>query len=464
MSEKNRIVVPRRPLLAPDGRPLSRRRFVAATGTTLAALGSMAQVITSTQPAAAHGRGRAFKGYGALVPDPNNVIDLPKGFQYKIVSREGDALTGGGTVPSLHDGMAAFPGPFATWLVRNHEVEPDDVAEEGAIPVQHVPGMTYDPEGTGGTTTLLVDWRRRLVEHRVSLAGTVNNCAGGPTPWGTWLSCEETDDVLAKPHGYVFEVDPRRGGDPSPIVAMGRFEHEAVSFDRHGLAYLTEDADSPFGCFYRFVPKRRHGGRGSLHAGGELQAMRVVGLDTDLSIANVPGATFKVTWVDVPNPNPGEDDSTVREQAIAGGATPIPKCEGTWVGYDGMIWFVGSRGDGPDAEDEADRSAAKHSGQIWKYDPSKKTIELVVMFAEPYDQPDNITVGPHGFALACTDGEDDQWLVGVNDRGETFPFALNRLNEEEFAGATFAPFGETLFVNLQGPPGLTLAIWGPWHG
>jgi uncharacterized protein len=72
------------------------------------------------------------------------------------------------------------------------------------------------------------------------------------------------------------------------------------------------------------------------------------------------------------------------------------------------------------------------------------------------------SVGPHGFALACTDGEDDQWLVGITNDGRTFPFAFNRLNEEEFAGVTFSPDGHTLFVNIQGPPGLTLAIWGPW--
>ena len=80
----------------------------------------------------------------------------------------------------------------------------------------------------------------------------------------------------------------------------------------------------------------------------------------------------------------------------------------------------------------------------------------------PFDGPDNITVGPHGFAVACTDGEENQWLVGITDEGRVFPFGKNALNEEEFAGATFSPDGRTLFVNLQGPPGLTYAIWGPW--
>jgi uncharacterized protein len=81
----------------------------------------------------------------------------------------------------------------------------------------------------------------------------------------------------------------------------------------------------------------------------------------------------------------------------------------------------------------------------------------------PFDGPDNITIGPHGFAVACTDGEEDQWLVGITDEGRVFPFAKNALNDEEFAGATFSPDGRTLFVNLQSP-GLTYAIWGPWSG
>ncbi len=446
----------------------SRRSFIKSGALFVAATGSMAQVITSASPASARARRRQlpFAGYGELVPDPAGIVDLPAGFVYRVLSREGDVLSDGGSVPSSHDGMAAFSaGLLGTWLVRNHELNPDDVLEDSLIPVPVRAGATYDPAGVGGTTTLLIGRDRQLLQHHVSLAGTLDNCAGGPTPWHTWLSCEETDAVLEKPHGYVFEVDPARGGNPEPIVAMGRFEHEAVSFDRRGRAYLTEDAGDPFGCVYRFLPKHPLGGPGSLHAGGTLQALSVSGIETDLSVVQEPGTRLDVSWVDVPNANPGASDTTVREQAIALGATPIMKAEGTWAGNDGSIWFVSSRGDGPLAEDAEDQSAAEHSGQIWRYDPRSESIELVAFFPKgsPFDGPDNITQSPHGYALACTDGEADQWLVGIDEAGGTFAFAQNALNDQEFAGATFSPDGRTLFVNLQGPPGLTLAIWGPWE-
>jgi len=449
--------------------PVSRRSFLIAGTAAIGVAGGLGGVIAAARPAARFAGDGACPahGFGKLVRDPKGVLDLPRGFQYRVFSEENTRMSDGNPVPSSHDGMAAFPAPGGrTALIRNHELNPEDIAEDGLIPVAHVAGAVYDPEAlAGGTTTLLVGPDRRLLGHRVSLAGTLDNCAGGPSPWGTWLSCEETVDTVGKPHGYVFEVDPVLGGNPVPIAAMGRFEHEAVAFDRRGHAYLTEDADSPHGCFYRFIPDFPLGGRGSLHAGGRLSALAVPGLGTDLSIVQTPGMLLYATWIDVPDPNPADGEPSVREQVIALGAVPIQKAEGTWAGRDGSIWFVSSRGDGPDAEDEEDRSAAVHSGQIWRYDPDNETIELVALFPKgtPYDEPDNITVGPHGFAIACTDGDDDQWLVGINEEGRVFPFGFNALNEEEFAGATFSPDGRTLFVNLQGPPGLTFAIWGPWR-
>jgi uncharacterized protein len=440
---------------------LGRRSFLlraGGAGLGLAFTGSLTPVVGSSGAA-----GRV--GYGPLVPDPDGILDLPRGFRYRLLSREAvDRLDSGDPVPAAHDGMAAFPaGRGRIALVRNHEIDPEAVAEEGVTAVPHAAGRTYDPNGTGGTTTLAVDADRRLVAHDVSLAGTSNNCAGGPTPWGTWLTCEETDEVIdGVRHGYVFEVDPVRGGNPQPITAMGRFEHEAVSFDADGTAYLTEDASGPHGYFYRFRPERRSGGRGSLHAGGQLSALLVPELDgADLSSVTEAGTVFRgLRWVPITIRDPDEGD-TVRELHDA---TRIPKCEGTWWGG-GRIWFVSSRGDGPDAEDEEDRSDGLHGGQIWCYDPARGTLRLVVRF-EPTDQfegPDNITVSPYGFLVMCTDGEDsDQFLAGLTPEGRTFPLAYNRLSDEEFAGACFSPDRRTLFANIQ-VPGHTLAIWGPWR-
>ena len=455
---------------------MARRSFLLRTGGAglgLAFTGSLSQVLSA--PAGAlplHGGPARRVGYGPLVSDPDGIVDLPAGFRYRVFSRTGDDLLDDGRpVPAAHDGMAAFPAERRrTYLVRNHEIDPEAVEEDGVAPVPQVPGHTYDPNGPGGTTTLVVGSDRRLLSHRVSLAGTAANCAGGPTPWGTWLTCEETDEVIdGVKHGYVFEVDPQRGGDPRPLTALGRFEHEAVSFDDKGRAYLTEDADGPHGYFYRFEPRQPHGhGRrdrdrgASLRAGGELSALLVPALgDADLSSVTEAGTEFRhVRWVPITVPDPDEGD-TIRELHTA---TRIPKCEGTWAA-DGCIWWVSSRGDGPDAEEESERSDGVHGGQIWCYDPQRSTLRLVVRFEQDHDfeGPDNITVSPFGYAVMCTDGEDDdQFMAGITPGGRTFPLAYNRLSNQEFAGACFSPDRSTLFANIQ-EPGLTLAIWGPWR-
>jgi uncharacterized protein len=445
----------------------TRRAFIKRGSLFLAATGSLGSVILAASPAAARPRRTCgFAGFGELVPDPAGLVDLPAGFSYRVLSRTGEPLSDGGLVPSSHDGMAAFAaGRLGTWLVRNHELNPGDVLEDALTPVAALEGATYDPAGSGGTTTLLVSRSGELLRHTVSLAGTLDNCGGGPSPWRTWLTCEETLEELDKPHGYVFEVDPWRGGNAEPIIALGRFEHEAVSFDRRGRVYLTEDADTPLGCIYRFLPDAPLAGPGSLHRGGRLQALAVRGVDTDLSAVTEPGTRLPVRWLPVPNANPLGSEVSVREQAIGLGATPIKKAEGTWQGVDGSIWFVSSYAGGPLAEDPADITAVAHAGQIWRYDPRSEQIELVVHFApgSPYDGPDNITVGPHGYAVACTDGEDDQYLIGIDDQGTVFPIAHNAATDDELAGATFSPDGKTLFANIQGEPAFTLAISGPWH-
>ncbi|MCQ8194568.1 PhoX family protein [Streptomyces rugosispiralis] len=471
----------------------TRRQLLGRTGAlgasiaSIAFTGSVSELFAGTAAAAEPdapplGRG----GYGPLVPDPDGLLDLPEGFRYRVLSREGDELRSGeGRVPSHCDGMAAFPGRAGghrgrTHLVRNHENRKD-----AAIRVPAVNGLTYDPMGMGGCTALELDSGNHVLSERVAIAGTAVNCAGGPTPWHTWLTCEETEDRAGtngytKDHGFIFEVDPydpRRTG-AVPLTAMGRFQHEAIAVDpRNGVVYETEDAfEKPFGLFYRFRPKKPLGGIGSLRAGGQLQALRVPGVP-DLSTIQEPGTTFdRVEWVDVPDPLARQ--TPIRFQDFGpGGITHAQKLEGCYWGGT-SVYFVSS------FAKSADGSAADHFGQIWRYDPDRRRLTLVIVFGPetdlqlPGESPDNITLAPSGGLMVCEDGNGAQHVFGVTRRGEVYAMARNRqaltsaataaggTPEEpewgEFAGVTFAPDRRTMYVNCY-TPGTTFAVTGPWR-
>ncbi|MEU1297101.1 alkaline phosphatase PhoX [Streptomyces sp. NPDC005840] len=452
----------------------TRRQILArsgALGAGIAFSGALSELFAG--PAAARDLGRT--GYGPLVPDPGGLLDLPRGFRYRVLSREGDPLRSGeGPVPSHHDGMAALPGRRGlVHLVRNHENRPT-----AAHPVPTVPGLTYDPGAKGGCTVLTLDGER-VVSERVAVAGTAVNCAGGPTPWRTWLTCEETEDLAgtsgyAEDHGFVFEVDP---ADPHrtgavPLTAMGRFQHEAVAIDPvRGVVYETEDAFlHPFGLFYRFLPERPLGGVGSLRAGGRLQAMRVPGVP-DLSPVQEVGTRFDgVEWVDVPDPLAA--GTPIRLQDFGPrGITHAQKLEGCYWGGGDSVWFVSSFARG------ADGSAGDHFGQIWRYEPARRRLTLMVVFGPdtdvrlPGESPDNICLAPGGGLMVCEDGDGAQHVFGVTRGGEVYPLARGRQDIGtpgapawgEFAGVTFAPDGRTMYVNCY-TPGTTFAVTGPWHG
>ncbi|MEU3956881.1 alkaline phosphatase PhoX [Streptomyces achromogenes] len=450
----------------------TRRQVLSAAsalGAGIAFTGALSEVFAGT--AAAQGLGRT--GYGPLVPDPHGLLDLPKGFRYTVLSREGDRLRSGeGPVPSHHDGMAAFAGRAGrTHLVRNHENR-----ATAQIPVPTVSGLTYDPAGKGGCTALTLDRHQRVLSERVAIAGTAVNCAGGRTPWGTWLTCEETEDRAGtdgytKDHGFVFEVhptDPHRTG-AVPLTALGRFQHEAVAIDpRDGVLYETEDAfQKPFGLFYRFLPHRPLGGVGSLRAGGRLQAMRVPGV-ADLSAVRETGTRFDgIEWVDVPDPLAAVTPTRFQDYG-PGGITHAQKLEGCYWGG-GSVYFVSSFARG------ADGSAADHYGQVWRYDPAHRRLTLAVVFGPdtdvqlPGESPDNICLAPGGGLMVCEDGNGAQHVFGLTRRGEVYALARGRQNTGtdqkpewgEFAGVTFAPGGATMYVNCY-TPGTTFAVTGPW--
>ncbi|SNS27941.1 hypothetical protein SAMN05443665_1002148 [Actinomadura meyerae] len=452
---------------------VTRRRLLAGTGAVgagIAFTGAVEQLFAGSAAAAPPGR---HDGYGPLVPDPRGLLDLPRGFRYTVLSREGEPLRSGeGPVPSHCDGMAAFPGRGRTWLVRNHENRPD-----AAHRVPPVEGVTYDPEGLGGCTALEVDGAGRVHTERVAIAGTAVNCAGGPTPWHTWLTCEETEDKAGtngytKDHGFIFEVDPYRRDRtvPEPLAAMGRFQHEAIAVDpRDGTVYETEDAfEKPFGLFYRFLPKRPGGGFGSLRAGGRLEALSVPGVP-DLSVVQEPGTVFEhVEWKKVPDPLAKE--TPIRFQDFgSGGITHAQKLEGCYWGGD-RVYFVSS------FAKTADGSRADHFGQVWSYEPRHRRLTLVIVFGpgtdvqKPGESPDNICLAPQGGLMVCEDGDGAQHVFGVSRSRTVYAMARNRQNTGtkdepawgEFAGVTFSPDRRTMFVNVY-EPGTTFAVTGPWR-
>jgi secreted PhoX family phosphatase len=407
--------------------PRTRRGFLG--------LGALAVGSLLAAPALAAAE-RAGRGHGRPVPDPGGVVDLPPGFQYRILSPENARLTSGQGVPGDHDGMAAFAGPGGTTiLVRNHELSGHEgCSVEGANP--------YDPGQPGGTTAIWVGPDRRELRSFVTSSGTRDNCSGGATPWGTWLTCEED---RAGGHGLVFEVDPAAPEDArsrTPVRGMGVFSHEAVGIDpRTSIAYLTED-DSDRGSFlYRYVPDDRRGRPGSLGAGGALGALA---LDAPLA-GLAAGRAAAVRWIPV-RPETAHDD------AVARGATRFARLEGAAFGA-GVLWFDDTSG-GP-----------ARRGRLYRLipGPDGDALELVVESGDGAMPagPDAVVLTPFGdLWLAEDDGRAGR-LVGVTPEGEVYEFARNRITGSELCGPCFAPDGRTAFVNIQNP-GLTLAIWGPF--
>lgn len=415
----------------------------------------------------------------ALIADPLKVLSLPEGFSYKVISKAGNHMSDGFRVPYAPDGMATFDGPGdLTIIVRNHEVGLTTGAgaygPDNALFGNIDPAMLYDAgygktPSLGGTSTIVYDTKKQeVVREFLSLAGTIRNCAGGPTPWGSWITCEETTERAGenteKDHGYNFEVpatlEPALA-QPVPLKAMGRFNHEAVAVDpASGIVYQTEDRHD--GLIYRFIPNVP----GELSRGGKLQALAIVAQDSmdtrnwEAEAQKVKiGEQLPVRWIDLNNIDAPDDD--LRYRGYATGAARFARGEGMWYG-DNTIFFACTNG-----------GVAK-KGQIWKYVPSAaegtpqeaQSPGYLELFVEPNDSEivenaDNLTVAPWGDLFVCEDGDGKQNLLRVTPAGEVFRFGSNMISESEFAGSTFSPDGTTLFVNIQ-VDGLTLAITGPW--
>lgn len=445
---------------------LGRRQFLR---TALAAGGALALPLEALLARVRGAEPIDGMGYGPLSPVEDAatglpLLQLPEGFRYVSLSWTGDPLGRGGTVPRLPDGMAAFPGAHGlVVLVRNHEVGGGTAFG----------GPRYDPAAGGGTTTMLFDpVRERLVEVRASLSGTVRNCAGGSTPWGSWLTCEESlvgpgpSASFRRPHGYVFEVPLEGDATAEPLAALGRFVHEAVAVDpATGIVYETEDAREA--GLYRFVPDHPR----ALARGGRLQMLAVRGSPgIDLRTGQSPHARYPVAWVDIDEPDRAHADPAAADgqgvfrQGRRQGGALFARLEGAWYGG-GLLYFTSTNG--------GDASM----GQVWELDPAREELRLVYESPgkDTLNMPDNVCVSPRGGLLLCEDGTENPCLHGLTRDGRIFRFARNNIvlngrphgfrgsyTSSEFAGATFSPDGRWLFVNVMAP-GVTFAITGPWE-
>src|SRR5215207_2509243 len=410
-------------------RSLSRRAFLTLGGMSAAALAFGSWGARPSNGAV---------GYGPLVEDPAGILNLPSGFQYRIISEEGSKLSNGAPIPGDHDGMAAFQGPGdTTILVRNHELGPN----EGPAVVGTNP---YRSSQSGGTTGIVVGSDRVEIDDYVTSSGTRNNCAGGATPWGTWLTCEEDRTTN---HGYVFEVnpnDPENGLSKKPIRAMGFFSHEAVDIDpATGIAYLTEDDfrgdipsdptaeviadDAPPGSrvsfLYRYVPNVKPRKPGDLQKGGKLQVLTLEELNNFNADLASPGQTFGVVWRNV---NPEEP----HESAEDAGAARFGRLEGAHFSG-GAFWFDDTIG------------GEMRLGQIFRLLPSggyRDTGDVLELFYEGTDpgnmqSPDNIIVTPWGDLWFAEDeavaGDSVNRVMGITPDGQVYTFARNPRSDAE---------------------------------
>jgi hypothetical protein len=349
--------------------------------------------------------------------------------------------------------------------------------------------QAYDPAARGGTTTIVVSRRGVVRRNWVSSNGTQMNCSGGPMPWGTWVTCEETvngPDVgpdftgvsnapLKEKHGYIYEVAPYARRARGPIRSAGRFAHESVAFSPlDGWLYMTEDNFGFPSGFYRYRPPvsplrcrsdaRR---RPPADAQGRRRATR-------RALAGpAENARYRVTWVDIDEPDPTFPEGTTNNEAIQAvglraspRAPPSSRASRAWSTTGASSTSPRPRGParprGPLGLRLRRRSRA---GVGVRHPPRDAAAGVRVALARGARPARQRHREPAGHARALRGRQRANFLRGLTKHGRIFDFALNSIpgqESDEFAGSTFAPGGGTLYVNIQSRNAMSFAIWGPW--
>jgi secreted PhoX family phosphatase len=389
---------------------LTRRQLIGAgVGgvATVAVGGTLWREVLDTAPSAPR---RAASGYGPRLAPDEHGIRLPDGFASRAIARGEEPVAGTGYRWHLaSDGMATFPTDDGGWIL----VSNSETLDGGASAIRF---------GAGGE----IEDAYRI------LGGTLQNCSGGGTPWGTWLSCEEVEG------GHVWECDPAGRRAAVKLPALGAFKHEAAAVDPHGKrVYLTEDLVD--GGFYRFTPRR----------------WPDLG-DGLLEIATVDGGG-RTRWSEVPDP---AALATPTRRQVA--ATEFKRGEGIW--RDGGVVYVATTAD----------------HRVHAYDVERERFEVIydglASRTAPLLRVDQLTATRAGEIFVCEDFATDEIDIGVIERDRSVSRFLSVTGSEhatsELTGVTFDPSGSRMYFSSQRAggaegmpgPGAIYEVSGPFRG
>jgi secreted PhoX family phosphatase len=390
----------------------TRREFIGMGVGAAAAVGLGAAFWDDVFGAARSSARSPRRGYGPRAPANELGIRLPEGFESRLVARGGEPVEGTGFRWHIaSDGMATFPTEDGGWiLVSNSETL-----------VGGASALRFGADGSHRSAYRILD-------------GTAQNCSGGGTPWGTWLSCEETQG------GLVWECDPAGKRRALSRPAMGTFKHEAAAVDPRGKRiYLTEDLMD--GGLYRFTPRRWK----------DLS-------DGLLEIATV-GRRGGVKWSEVPDPAALRLDT--RRQVR--GSTRFRRAEGIW--HDDGVVYVTTTGD----------------HRVHAYDIEREHIEVIYDGLapgrpSPLLRVDQLTANRAGEVFVCEDISTDEIDIGLIDRAGRVSKFLSVTGPDhagsELTGVTFDPSGSRMYFSSQRAfpkgglpgPGAIYEVSGPFRG